>query len=262
MKVRKIFLTAIIPLLSACTLLSGETVSEAAAVPAPSLEQIAPDVWVHKSYANIASYGLVLSQGLVIKTKEGIVLVDTAWTNDDTEELLNLVDQKLGTDPDMAIVTHAHQDKMGGVPALNKHGIGGRAHPLTNQDAPARSLSPTTYSILEHQDKENLMGWTENGIDHDGPITVYYPGPGHTHDNIVVYHAPTKVLFVGCLIRPGNSNSLGNTEDADLSQWAQSVHNVATTFPEAEIIVPSHASAGERALLDHTITLVEAANAQ
>lgn len=262
MKFRKVFLALIIPLLGACASLSNETAPEAVAIPTPSLEQIAPDVWIHKSYANVSSYGLVLSQGLVIKTNEGIVLVDTAWTDDDTEVLLNLVDQNLGADPDMAIVTHAHQDKMGGVPALNKRGIDGRAHPLTNQDAPARGLRPTTYSILEDKDKDSLMGWTENGVDHDGPITVYYPGPGHTRDNIVVYHAPTKVLFVGCLIRPGNSNSLGNTEDADLSQWAQSVRKVAATFPDAEIIVPSHASAGGRALLDHTIALAEAANAQ
>ncbi|WP_411816676.1 subclass B1 metallo-beta-lactamase [Hyphococcus sp. DH-69] len=261
MMIRALVFIALLGLTAACskTTTTSTVTNE---VPAPSLEQIAENVWIHKSYADFPPYGPVLSQGLVIKTDEGIVLVDTAWTNGDTAIVLDLIEDTLGDDPDMAVVTHAHADKMGGVDTLNKRGIGGRAHPLTNEDAPGRNLKPTQYTILEDRDIDTLMGWSENGVDHDGPITVYYPGPGHARDNIVVYHAPSKVLFVGCLIRPGTSNSLGNTADADLSQWAQSVRNVAATFPEAQIIVPSHSVAGDRALLDHTIALVEAANAE
>ena len=88
---------------------------------------------------------------------------------------------------------------------------------------------------------------------------VLYPGPGHTRDNIVVYYPDAKVLFGGCLIRPGGSDNLGNTADADVVHWAEAVRNVAAAFPDAEIVIPSHGPMGGRELLDHTIALAEAA---
>lgn len=91
-------------------------------------------------------------------------------------------------------------------------------------------------------------------------LEFFYPGPGHTRDNIVVYYAPAKVLFGGCLIRPGGSDNLGNTADGDVAGWADAVRRVAAQFPEAEIVIPSHGPPGGRELLDHTIALAEAAN--
>lgn len=228
-------------------------------VPEPSLEKIAGGVWVHKSYKHIAPWGPVLSQGLLIDTGGGVALVDTAWTDEETETLLRLVEATLNQPPDMAIVTHAHDDKMGGMNALNKAGVGAHAHRLTNADAPARGLNPAQFVILDTADDVSFFGGSSGGDEREGPIKVYYPGPGHTRDNIVVYYEPAKVLFGGCLIRPGESNNLGNSADADIGHWAQAVRNVAERFPEAEIVVPSHGAAGGRKLLDHTIALAEAA---
>ena len=238
--------------LTACSMFEKTPVETS--LPAPSLEKIAEGVWVHKSYRDVAPWGPILSQGMVVKTEGGVALVDTAWTDEDTEFLLGLVRTTLGETPDIAVITHAHADKMGGMLALQKNGIGGRAHPLTNEDAPARGLRKTMFSILEGRDREMLLG----AEDEEG-ITVFYPGPGHTRDNIVVYYAPAKVLFGGCLIRPGASDNLGNTADGDIGHWAKAVRNVAAAFPDAEIVIPSHGPMGGRELLDHTIALAEAA---
>ncbi|WP_425410365.1 subclass B1 metallo-beta-lactamase [Hyphococcus sp.] len=251
-------------LTGACSLITptGKLDMEPAAEkPAMELEQIADGVWIHKSYETIAPWGPVLSQGMVIDTGEGIVLVDTAWTNEGTGALLSAIEKLTGEQPEIAVVTHAHQDKMGGVGALHESRIGVRAHPLTNADAPARGLKPTHYTILDGEDRQSLFGITDNGVHADGPITVFYPGAGHTRDNIVVYYAPAKILFGGCLIRPGGSNNLGNTADADIAHWAQAVRNVAEAFPDAEVVIPSHGAAGGRELLMHTIALAEAAGA-
>lgn len=252
----KSFLAAIALIsLTACTT-NKETTQQAEARPAPTLEKIADNVWIHTSYDYVDPWGLVLSQGLVVRTEGGVALVDTAWTDEETEALLSLIKKEVGESPDIAIVTHAHADKMGGMGALQKNGIGGRAHPLTNEDAPARGLRKTMYSILDGADREMLLG----AEDEEG-VTVFYPGPGHTRDNIVVYYAPAKVLFGGCLIRPGASNNLGNTADGDVGHWAQAVRNVAEAFPDAEIVIPSHGPMGGRELLDHTIELAEQAAA-
>ncbi len=242
--------------LSGCALLEAQPAETAEALPPPSLEKIADNVWIHKSYRVVEPWGPVLSQGMVVKTEGGIALVDTAWTDEETETLLSLISAELGEGPDIAIVTHAHADKMGGMAALQKNGIGGRAHPLTNEDAPARGLRKTMFSILDGKTQEMLLG----AEDEEG-VTVFYPGPGHTRDNIVVYYAPAKVLFGGCLIRPGDSNNLGNTADGDVGHWAQATRNVAEAFPDAEIVIPSHGPMGGRELLDHTIALAEQAAA-
>lgn len=231
-------------------------------LPAPSLEKIADGVWIHKSYRNIDPWGPILSQGMVVDTGDGVMLVDTAWTDDETAELLDLIRSELGYGPDIAIITHAHDDKMGGMAALARAGIGGSAHPFTNEDAPARGLRPTRFTILDHGDYDSLLGVSEDGTDREGPVKVFYPGPGHTRDNIVVYYAPAKILFGGCLIRPGDADNLGNTADGDVEHWADAVRAVAAKFPDAEIVIPSHGPMGGRGLLNHTIALAEAARVE
>lgn len=244
-------------LLAACA--GSPDAEETTQLPPPSLEKIADGVWLHKSYEIIKPWGPVLSQGLVVNTGDSIALIDTAWTDADTSRLLDDIERQLGDQPEIAIITHAHADKMGGVGALQERRIGGRAHPLTNEDAPVRGLKKTMFTILNDKDRESLLGVSEDGVATDGPLIAYYPGPGHTRDNIVVYYAAAKVLFGGCLIRPGNASNLGNTADGDVGHWAEAVRKVAEAFPDAEIVIPSHGAPGGRELLDHTIALAEAA---
>lgn len=219
------------------------------AIPAPSLEQISDNVWIHKSYKMVTPYGLVLSQGLIIRANNNaIVMVDTAWTDKDTTKILRLAQIATSGPVTEAVVTHAHADKMGGVAALDAAAVLSFANPLSNADAPARGLNPATRDIKFDANGEARL---------DG-LVIFYPGGGHTRENIVVYDPRSKVLFGGCLIRPGDSDDLGYTGDADIPHWADAVRAVAAHFPEAEIVVPSHGPQGGRALLDHTIALAEA----
>ncbi len=231
-------------------------------LPPLSLERIADNVWVHKSYEVIEPWGPILSQGLVVKTDAGVFLVDTAWNDADTEILLALVKRETGETPKAAIVTHAHNDKMGGMDVLAEASIPTFMHQLTKDDAIERGLLSKEAASFEDTGPNGAIvaeDFKFMWLDRD-QLTAFYPGPGHTRDNIVVYHADTKTLFGGCLIRPARSISLGNTADADIANWADAVANVAAEFPDAEIVIPSHGPAGGRDLLDHTIALAEAAN--
>lgn len=231
-------------------------------MPAPALEKIGDGVWIHKSYEIIEPWGPILSQGLVIQTNAGVTLVDTAWTDRDTEQLLMLIEKETGALPSVAIVTHAHQDKMGGMNALIAAGVETYAAPMTNEDAPPRNLTPAENTIMLNDAEAGfipLIGPMDPRNPPSPMAAVYYPGAGHTRDNIVVYFPPAKVLFGGCLLRPGSANSLGNTADGDVANWADAVRNVASAFPEAEIVIPSHGAMGGRELLDHTLALAEAA---
>lgn len=218
------------------------------AVPPPSLEPIAENVWIHKSWEHVAPWGAVLSQGLVVRSGDEVLLVDTAWTEEQTATLLTLIEASLNDAVDAVIVTHAHRDKMGGMATVNERIGRSLALPMTNADAPGRGLLPARETVGEDEAF--------------GPLELFYPGPGHTRDNVVVYHAASKVLFGGCLIRPGDATDLGNTADADVARWAESVEAVARRFPDARVVIPSHGAAGGRELLDHTIALARAHTAR
>ena len=93
------------------------------------------------------------------------------------------------------------------------------------------------------------------------PLTVFYPGAGHTDDNIVVNIEGAGILFGRCLIRPGNSDNLGNTADGNVQHWATATEALAARFPDPKIVVPSHGPPAGRELFTHTIALAKAASA-
>ena len=67
-----------------------------------------------------------------------MLVVDTAWTDDQTAQILNWIKQEINLPVALAVVTHAHQDKMGGMDALHAAGIATYANALSNQLAPQR----------------------------------------------------------------------------------------------------------------------------
>jgi len=93
-----------------------------------------------------------------------------------------------------------------------------------------------------------------------GGVTVqtFYPGAGHTTDNIVIWLPKAHVLFGGCFIKSLEAQTLGNVKDASVSQWPGSVNNVQTHFKNIKYLIPGHQSwKGDTAMLKHTIDLAK-----
>jgi metallo-beta-lactamase class B len=89
-----------------------------------------------------------------------------------------------------------------------------------------------------------------------GRIEVYFPGAGHTEDNIVVYLAREKILFGGCMVLNAQKKSPGNTADADLNQWPVSLKRLLAKYLEAEIVIPGHGQPGSLNLIQHSIEVL------
>ena len=64
-------------------------------------------------------FGAVASNGLIVRDGGRVLVVDTAWTDDQTAQILNWIKQEINLPVALAVVTHAHQDKMGGMDALH-----------------------------------------------------------------------------------------------------------------------------------------------
>jgi metallo-beta-lactamase class B len=207
---------------------------------------IAPDCYVHRSFGRWQGQ-LITANGLIVNTTAGAVLIDTGWDVPQTRQLVRWVRRHLHRPVVLCVVTHSHADRVAGVPYLKKRGIRVASTPLTaanvradGQPAPDGSLpNDTTFSIGGR------------------PLRVFFPGGGHTADNIVVWLPTQKVLFGGCFIKSVGAMGLGNIADAVLTDWAQSIRRVADTFPDAAIVVPGHDEWGDRSSLTHTLKLLE-----
>jgi glyoxylase-like metal-dependent hydrolase (beta-lactamase superfamily II) len=97
------------------------------------------------------------------------------------------------------------------------------------------------------------------GVDRVGPLEVFYPGPAHSRDNVVVWLPGQRVLFGTCAVRAAGTTALGNVADADVAEWPASIRRVLERYPQAEVVVPGHGEVGGVELLRHTITLAEQA---
>ncbi|MFP3480151.1 MBL fold metallo-hydrolase, partial [Burkholderia sp. SIMBA_057] len=66
----------------------------------------------------------VPANGLLLETSKGIVLIDTPWNDSLTEQLMTQIKQRFpGKRMTDAIVTHAHDDRIGGLNTLYKYGV-------------------------------------------------------------------------------------------------------------------------------------------
>lgn len=215
-----------------------------------SYRKLVPGVWLHTSSKEMPKWGKVISNGLVVEAGDHSLLVDTAWNDSQTAEILEWAQQHLGKPITQAVFTHAHEDKMGGVAVLRQRGVQTFASLESNMLAPAHGLTPAAETL--RFDKQGLSAQL-------APLVVLDPGPGHTLDNIVVGLPEQGIVFGGCLIRPGGTDNLGNTAEADIGHWAAAVRAVADQFPLAQVVVPSHGPPAGRELFELTRQLAEQA---
>ena len=182
-----------------------------------------------------------------------MLVVDTAWTDDQTAQILNWIKQEINLPVALAVVTHAHQDKMGGMDALHAAGIATYANALSNQLAPARGDG---CGATQPDFRRQWLGRTSNRAQL-WPAQGILPGPGHTSDNITVGIDGTDIAFGGCLIKDSKAKSLGNLGDADTEHYAASARAFGAAFPKASMIVMSHSAPDSRAVITHTARIAD-----
>ena len=218
-----------------------------------SFAELKPGVWQHTTYLDLMGFGPVPSNGLLVVDGESSLLVDTAWTEYQTAQILRWAAEVLGKPVRAAVVTHAHQDKMGGIAALNAAGIPSWANPLSNELAPKHDLLPATNALMF-----DANGWaTDAGATALAPLKIYFPGGAHTRDNITVGLPALGLAFGGCMIKASDSPTLGNLADADTAAYAQSVRNFGAAFSDASLIVMSHSPPEGRKAIARSLELAE-----
>ena len=181
------------------------------------------------------------ANGLVVESGDQAALIDTGWVPEHAEALAHWAAEVRHRPITAALVTHFHDDRVGGAPALNARAIPVYALNETAERAAERG-TPFVHRALEPGSIPSVR-WM-------------YPGRGHAPENIVVRVEGADVLFGGCFIKELAASSLGNLADADVEAWRASIDLVMASFPTVLHVVPGHGAPGGPELLTHTRELL------
>lgn len=211
------------------------------------LKKIADNFWLHISYANYPDGTRLGSNGLLAVTSKGLVLIDTPWNNDQTKELLKLTKSVFQKNITLAVITHAHADRIGGIDTLLENGIKVKSTELTALAA----------EMGKFQKPEPSLEYEDSLTSDDIRLDTFYPGPGHSMDNIVVWFPQSKVLFGGCLVKTMSAKEANVSADSDPEHWADSLKLVLDKYKDASLVIPGHGETGGVELLEHTYDLAK-----
>lgn len=217
------------------------------------------------------------ANSLLIQTgRHSALLIDTPYTPDATEHLMEWGRQNLKIKDFAVINSHFHLDNCGGNSYLLEQGI-----PVYTSDL--------TSVLLEQKGSENLeqvLSWLTDGDqerfregfqdlilvsgDRIFPIPlpgenyhlnlqgldlqIIFPGEGHSTDNLAIFIPSKKLLFGGCLIKSLEQDNLGNLSDGNPQEYRASLERLRNYFQSRDeiLILPGHGAAGSWDLIDHT----------
>jgi metallo-beta-lactamase class B len=210
-----------------------------------SVARIAPHVWVHTTVANLGET-LMPANGLLVERERDAVLIDTGWTPRQTALLLAWTAAR-GKPIAAALVTHFHADRLGGVSTLEAASVPVSGNPLTVGLAMEHGYDPPDPLVGVDAAPQRFAEVGE----------AFFPGAGHTRDNLTFALPEYGIVFGGCLVRTIAAPSLGNVDDAVLADWYASLRAVQTRYRSATIVVPGHGKIGGDPI-GHTLNLLAA----
>ncbi|MES2589246.1 MAG: BlaB/IND/MUS family subclass B1 metallo-beta-lactamase [Bacteroidota bacterium] len=210
------------------------------------ISKISENVYVYTTY-NDYKGTLFPANGMYILTEKGAILIDTPWDKSQFQILLDLIEKRHSKKVITCISTHFHDDRTAGLEYYASKGI-------------KTYTSFQTYNLC----KENKEKVAENYFINDTTfnfsgtkIQTFYPGRGHTEDNIVIWLENEKILFGGCFVKSVENKSMGNIADSDLLAWPKSIKNVQNKFPEIDLVIPGHFKWSNSKALKHTLKLLK-----
>lgn len=189
------------------------------------------------------------SNGLICLTAAGAVLIDTPWDTTQFQPLIDTIWARHHLRVVATVSTHWHDDRTACTERFQHMGAQTYARKQTQELA------------RENQNEVPANGFLNDTTFHVGGLEfeVYYPGPGHALDNIVVWFPKSRILYGGCLVKSIESRGLGFTGDADLAHWPAAIKAVQERYPKARWVIPGHQAWKGKEALRHTLKLLKAA---
>jgi len=211
-----------------------------------NIVNVTGDFYVYTTWRDVGGKPFP-SNSMYVVTSAGVVLFDTPWDSTQFQPLLDSITARHNKNVILCIATHYHEDRTAGLDFLKQKGI-------------KTYSSKQTYDLCRlHHEKQAAFYFEKDTTFAIGTylFETYYPGEGHTKDNIVVWCDKEKILYGGCLIKSTENDGLGNTADANVVAWEYSIRNVMKRFPNPQYVIPGHFGWISNKGLQHTLQLLE-----
>ena len=190
---------------------------------------------------------LVPANGMYLVTNDGVVMFDTPWDTTQFQPLLDSIKNRHKKNVVVCIATHFHEDRTGGLQYYSQKGI--RTYTTRQTDELSRKRGMKTAQFLIDKDTVFTIGQYS--------FQTYFPGPGHTPDNIVVWFEKEKILYGGCLIKSADDSDLGYLGDANVKEYASTIRNVQAKCKNAKYTIPGHGNWANNESLEHTLQMAQ-----
>lgn len=208
------------------------------------ISHLTGDFYIYTTY-NTYEGSQIPANGMYLFTNNGVVLFDTPWDTTQFQPLLDSIKLKHRQNVIMCIATHWHSDRTDGLEYYKQKGIKTYTTKLTDELSKKNNNKRAEY-LIEKDTVYNIGQYT---------FETYYPGQGHTEDNIVIWFEKEKILYGGCLIKGTQAENLGYLGDGNILDYETTLKNVQKKYNAPNFIIVSHHDWNNINSLKHSIKL-------
>lgn len=210
------------------------------------ISHLTGDFYIYTTY-NTYQESQVPANGMYLVTNNGVVLFDTPWDTTQFQPLLDSIQLKHNKPVLMCFATHWHNDKTAGLEYYRLQGIKTYTTALT--DELSKKYDKKRAEFLMTKDTVFTVGQYS--------FETYYPGQGHTEDNIVIWFKKEKILYGGCLIKGADDENLGFLDDGNKTAYASTLKKVQRKCRNPNFIIVAHSDWKNINSLKHSIMMAK-----
>jgi metallo-beta-lactamase class B len=210
------------------------------------ISHLTGDFYIYTTY-NTYKESKVPANGMYLVTNKGVVMFDTPWDTTQFQPLLDSIKFKHNKTVLMCFATHWHSDKTAGLEYYRNLGI--KTYTTILTDKLSKKNNEKRAEFL-------MAGDTVFNVEQYS-FETYYPGQGHTEDNIVIWFKNQKILFGGCLIKGADAEDLGYLGDGNVAEYEFTLKKVQKRFRKPKFIIIAHSDWKNINSLKHSIKMAK-----
>jgi len=211
-----------------------------------NISHLTGDFYIYTTY-HTYQQSQVPANGMYLVTDNGVVVFDTPWDTTQFQPLLDSIKLKHNKSVVMCFATHWHSDKTAGLEYYRQQGIKSYTTVLTDELSKKNNKKRAEFLMA----KDTAF--------HTGQYSfvTYYPGQGHTEDNIVIWFKKEKILYGGCLIKGVEAEDLGYLDDGNVTEYASTLKKVQKKCRKPKYIIIAHSDWKNINSLKHSLKMAK-----
>ena len=210
------------------------------------ISHLTGDFYIYTTY-NTYEESQVPANGMYLVTNNGVVMFDTPWDTTQFQPLLDSIKLKHNKRVVMCFATHWHSDKTAGLEYYRQQGV--KTYTTVLTDELSKRNNKKRAEFLMAKDTVFTVGQFS--------FETYYPGEGHTADNIIIWFKKEKILYGGCLVKGVDAENLGYLGDANVTEYASTLKKVQKKCRKPTFIIIAHSDWKNINSLKHSLMMAK-----